>query len=84
MRMTTGKATTQEGGKMNEYDKLDLTKDEKIELADAIAGGAISRSCPKAKVDWFNIKLSSGKRCVGEYKWESGNGEFLRLRIYAG
>jgi len=66
---------------MNEY--RTLSKAEQDELVDRIANGDISRSCPRAKADWINVKLSSGKRCVGSCKWETGNGEFLRLRIHA-
>jgi len=66
---------------MNEYGTM--SKAEQDELCDRIANGDISRSCPRAKADWINVKLSSGKRCVGAYKWETGNGEFLRLRIHA-
>ena len=67
---------------MNEYGTL--SKAEQDELIDRIANGDISRSCPRAKVDWINVKLaSSGKRCVGAYKWDTSNGNFLRLRIHA-
>jgi hypothetical protein len=66
---------------MNEYGTL--SKAEQDELVDRIANGDISRSCPRAKVDWINIKLASGKRCVGAYKWETDNGDFLRLIIHA-
>jgi hypothetical protein len=64
---------------MSEY--YMLTKEEREELVHKIARGAISRSCPRAKVDWINIKLSTGRRCVGAYRWETDNGEFLRLRV---
>ena len=65
---------------MNEYGKL--TKEEQAELVDRIAGGDISRSCQKAKIDWVNVALSTGRRCVGAYRWETDNGDFLRLRVY--
>jgi hypothetical protein len=58
-----------------------LTMQEQNELANRIANGDISRSCKRAKIDWINIQLSTGKRAVGSYRWESGNGEFLRLEI---
>ena len=60
-----------------------LTAEERRELAERIAGGDISRSCKRAKVDWFNVALSTGKRAVGAYAWDSGNDEFLRLAVYS-
>lgn len=59
-----------------------LSAAEAQELADQIASGHISRSCKRAKIDWFNIPLSSGARCVGAYRWGSENGVFLRLAVY--
>lgn len=59
-----------------------LTAEEHTELAQRIADGDISRSCKQAKVDWFNVRLSSGKRAVGAYAWDSGNDDFLRLTVY--
>ena len=58
-----------------------LSREERTELGDKIANGDISRSCKRAKVDWFNIKLSTGRRAVGAYRWGTENGEFLRLEI---
>jgi hypothetical protein len=67
-------------GKQNEWVKL--SSEEQAELVELISDGCISRICPRAKADWFNIWLSSGRRCVGAYRWGSGNDEYLRLRVY--
>jgi hypothetical protein len=60
-----------------------LTEDESRELsaaiADNFAGKAITRSCARAKIDWFNVRLQDGTRCVGAYRWDDE--EFLRLRV---
>lgn len=64
---------------MNDYAKL--SKAEQCEFAERIAGGDISRSCPRAKIDWINVTLSTGKRCVGAYRWDTRNREYLRLRV---
>ena len=58
-----------------------LNPEERAELGDKIANGDISRSCQRAKVDWFSIRLSTGRRAVGAYRWGAENGEFLRLEI---
>ena len=47
-----------------------LTSDEEKELGDRIAMGQISRSCPRIKVDWVNLTLSTGKKVIGKYKWD--------------
>ena len=60
---------------------MELSNQELKALADRIAGGDISRSCKRAKVDWFNVRLSTGRRAVGSYAWGSENGEFLRLVV---
>ena len=64
---------------MNQY-KL-LTTKEQSELAMRIAEGAVQSSCAKAKVDKFNVKLSSGITVRGSYKWGSELGEYLELQI---
>lgn len=61
--------------------QTNLTAEECSELNDEIAGGNISRSCPAKRADWFNIKLSTGRRVSGAYEWES-EGDFLRLNVY--
>jgi hypothetical protein len=61
---------------MNEY--YTLTPEERKELVRKIAEGGISRSCSRAKSDWFNIKLSTGRRCVGAYRWDTDNAECPR------
>lgn len=64
---------------MNEYKSL--TTEERKELADKIAKGCISRSCQRARKDWFNISLKSGRRCIGAYAWGAEEGDFERLKI---
>lgn len=59
----------------------DLTESEQQELADRLAAGEISRACPRARSDWFRIRLASGRTACGAYRWESETGEFLRFRI---
>lgn len=66
---------------INEIDKL--SDAEQKELEKSIAEGiGITRSCEKAKIDWFNILLSTGKRCCGAYRYYADG--YLRLRIYEG
>jgi hypothetical protein len=59
-----------------------LTRAERAELCDRIAGGEITRSCTRRKVDWFNIALSTGRRVCGAYEWGSEDAEYVRLVIY--
>ena len=62
---------------MNEYNKL--TESERQELDESLAKGDISRPCKNH--DWFNIKLSSGRRACGAYSHGSESGEYIRLVI---
>ena len=57
-----------------------LTETEVRELGEKIAGGAITRSCPRARVDWFNVRLSSGRRVAGSYAWDAE--DWIDLRVY--
>lgn len=61
--------------------KTKLTDTESAELVDRIASGEITRSCKRTRRDWFDVRLSSGRRAVGCYEWETGNGEFARLDV---
>jgi hypothetical protein len=59
-----------------------LSDAESWELSAAIADNfdhQITRSCPRAKIDWFNVLLQDGTRCVGPYHWDDE--EFIRLRV---
>jgi hypothetical protein len=58
-----------------------LSKAERHELSERLAAGCISRSCQRSKSDWFNLRLSSGRRVTGAYRWGSECGEFLRLSV---
>jgi hypothetical protein len=62
---------------MNDYNKL--TKAEKLELCDRIAQGEISRAC--SELDWINLKLSTGKICIGKYAHGSDDGAFIQLEV---
>lgn len=62
---------------MNDYNKL--TDEERIELGDRLASGDIS--CAFANSDWFNLKLSSGRKVCGAYKHDSELGDFIRLAV---
>ena len=57
-----------------------LTKEEAGELGERIAGGDISRSCQRAKIDWFNVRLSNGTRVAGSYEWDSE--DWIDIRVY--
>ena len=65
----------------NLYD-AGLTKEEQEELGESIAQGDISRSCSRICVDWFNNLLSTGKRVVGSYVWDSE--DWREIKVYKG
>lgn len=60
----------------------ELTPREQSLLGDALTKGNITRSCPRSRLDWFNIRLSPRLRVCGAYKWGSERGEWTRLRVY--
>jgi len=61
--------------------ETDLTKAEQKELSEQLAAGNISRSCPRARIDWFNVTLKNGTRVAGSYRWESGE-DWIDIRVY--
>jgi len=57
-----------------------LTAAEQEDLGERIAGGDISRSCPRARIDWYNVRLASGARVAGSYSWDSE--DWIDVRVY--
>ena len=64
---------------MNEY--MNLNREETAELADKLAAGDCWADDSAEDTDCFDIQLTTGRRVSGSYRWHSGPGEFIELKI---